>query len=436
MVQSLAATSFGRRLVCDPAVTAVTPKIAARGATGARFHATGAGSPGWHTPCTSVDTRQISHDVGPRVTFSGSPRPGFPHFLALLAGVTAARDGRTRVLPFISDGGYDVTAGLTAGARVHVAGPIRDAARPLHVSGGTQRFLPSYVTDRIRSRQAGRTQRLLQQPLLPTVRDAMLALEAARVAEPDLAVFADSYAHPLLVLSQDEAAHPVIPRVKIALAAMHAGLTVGAQLGFHGFDTHSGHDVDHRWRLHALFEAIDFAITRLRLLGLDQRSVIMAGSDFGRTRYNSAGGKDHAPVTSMLFWGSGVQGGRVVGKTRVAPDDSTTMTAFDVPEARDLHVDRWRIQTAGTAVPASSRFTLTPALVHSELRKLAGIDDHALAQRFPLDLGGLPAGTSSLPIFREGAAYPVSKVGAINLEFIDSTGSGGGTANDVKAGAK
>ena len=51
-------------------------------------------------------------------------------------------------------------------------------------------------------------------------------------------------------------------------------------------------------------------------LGIADRFNIIVGSDFARTPwYNDGNGKDHWSIGSMMFMGSDIQGGRVIGGT-------------------------------------------------------------------------------------------------------------------------
>src|SRR5688572_11261374 len=63
-----------------------------------------------------VDNETVSHDVGPRMAFSGTNREGHP-VLAGLAAATAVTGGVTPPLAFITTGGYAETAGLIVTTR-------------------------------------------------------------------------------------------------------------------------------------------------------------------------------------------------------------------------------------------------------------------------------------------------------------------------------
>ena len=109
-------------------------------------------------------------------------------------------------------------------------------------------------------------------------------------------------------------------------------------------------------------------------LGLANQINIMVGSDFGRTTYyngqSQTAGKDHHSVTSWLtmLWGSRVENGvRVIGET----DDSVI--------ARGLTPDL-------TPAGPGQGVVMTPAIIHNNLRRLAGVDGAAIGDRFGLGL--------------------------------------------------
>jgi arylsulfatase A-like enzyme len=116
-----------------------------------------------------------------------------------------------------------------------------------------------------------------------------------------------------------------------------------------------------------LFRGIDYLVSQLQAQGLLDKTVIMIGSDFGRTPYyNDGNGKDHWNITSMMFMGAVIPGGRLVGATdggfKAKSVDPPTLTVNDDPNGK-------RIQTNN---------------IHRALRRLAKVDSHPYAQQFPL----------------------------------------------------
>ena len=154
------------------------------------------------------------------------------------------------------------------------------------------------------------------------------------------------------------------------IALMNAGATAAAHLSTGGFDTHQGHNNNHPGALADLLEGLDFIIDAaaadpvVSARGL----VIVVGSDFGRTKYNDGGGKDHWPITSMMAIGVGaseavIGGGRVIGGT--SPNGQNGV------EALPVKVLDGKTVVVATDDPAG--FKLTPAHVHLAMRNALGL---------------------------------------------------------------
>ena len=73
----------------------------------------------------------------------------------------------------------------------------------------------------------------------------------------------------------------------------------------------------------------------------------------------------------MMFLGAGIRGGRVIGETT------------------DVHVVRG-INPTNLQIDDINGINITPAHINKALRKLAGIDNHALVtQNFPINVEDL-----------------------------------------------
>jgi uncharacterized protein (DUF1501 family) len=96
--------------------------------------------------------------------------------------------------------------------------------------------------------------------------------------------------------------------------------------------------------------------------------VVVVGSDFGRTpSYNAGNGKDHWSITSMLAFGKGIPGDRVVGAT-------------------DEHFDPKTVDPK-TLAPSDGGVRITPGHVQKALRRLAGIEASPVVAPFPVPEG-------------------------------------------------
>jgi hypothetical protein len=156
---------------------------------------------------------------------------------------------------------------------------------------------------------------------------------------------------------------------------MSSGATAAAHLSIGGFDTHDNHDNQHRPALARLLDGLDYIIDAAAADPvLSERGVlIIVGSDFGRTRYNEAAGKDHWPITSMMTISIGaaeriVSGGRMIG--------ATDPTGRNGVVARHVKVSQERVVVTEEDDPEG--FVLTPAHVHIALRHILGLcETHA-----------------------------------------------------------
>ena len=306
-----------------------------------------------------VDTATNGHDSGSRHVWSGNLAEGHPSLGAMIAATHAG----TKAMAYITNGGYDITRDIVARTRFGDAGAIGRIAYPNRLDDNNS-FFPEATLSRIQSAQAARLQHLAEHTHLPHAQQSIGSLQLARSSNNELRRLTEYL--PELNGSALER------QAKVAIAAYKAGLCVAANLSVGGFDTHGNHDQDHYPRLVSLLQGVDGIWTEAERQGVADRLVVVVGSDFGRTPYyNASRGKDHWSVTSMMLMGKGIPGNRVIGAT-------TERHALKTVNPKTLQVEDGGVR-------------ITPAHVHKQLRKLAGIPDTAeLAQRFPLKVEDLP----------------------------------------------
>ena len=151
-------------------------------------------------------------------------------------------------------------------------------------------------------------------------------------------------------------------------------------------------------RTQEIFETVDYIVESMKAAGLWEKTNLVIGSDFARTRYNknpddpdfANKGKDHWPITAMMFMGADFEGGRVVGGTYVS-DDTTKRGIM----AHKVKVNGGVLEVAAMDDPDA--FYLRLGDIHNTLRRIAGLDNHIFAQDF--DLGSEFTGLE-LPILR------------------------------------
>lgn len=311
-----------------------------------------------------VDAQTNSHDTGTRHMWSGSMEAGYPALAALQAAQVSPRPS----LAYISHGGFDLTEGLVASTRLPDGSTIQDLSHPTRLSSSDPDrtlFAPSIHARLARARQ----ERLARQAAaaeLPRVSRAMSLLRDARVGDNELARLAE-------VLPADLSSHSGLSRqAALTMAAFKAGVSVSTNLVTGGFDTHGNHDASHIPRLQHLIAGLQTLVDEAERYDLVDRLVVVVGSDFARTPwYNAGNGKDHWTITSLMMWGPGIQGGRVIGQT----DERQIATPLDLSTLR----------------PSPSGGRITYRHVHASLRELLGLRGAPVAARY--DVG------SPLPLF-------------------------------------
>jgi len=316
-----------------------------------------------------VDTRTNNHDTGTRFVWSGHSPVGHPSIGAL----AAAAAGPGRPIAYLSQGGYDHTAGLVPLARAanaYAMGRLVDPNRIDPTNAESERYHAPGTYARILEAQRARLAADREAASLPRMRGAMERMERARLGTADLGA---------LVLPESLMQLPgydlydlqlMMQQTQLAMSAFAAGVSVAASLTIGGFDTHGSHDQLHVRQLAKLLAGVDFIRREAERAGLGHRVLIVVGSDFGRgPTYNGTNqyaGKDHWPSTSMMvLLPDGARGGdRVIGAT----DDGQRPRGLD----------------PATLAPVDGGARLSPATVHRALRRLLSLEGNADAAQYPL----------------------------------------------------
>ncbi len=324
-----------------------------------------------------VDMETNNHGVGPRYAWSGKIQEGHPTFNALLSAACAPN----LPLSFITNGGYQNTAGLIASTRVTNTNQIEEISQPNLLN--SQNIFTANTFNRIKSvRDARHTAKETDQRL-PVIKNAMMSLTSARIGEADLNNFVTFFnsmtpftgANVTNTYSSPESNRVVriVNQFRVAWAAYQANICSSVNLNVGGFDTHSNHDAQHFPRLAAIVDAlmhIDDIITATA--GFTQSQAFFAvSSDFGRTpRYNGGNGKDHWPINSFMFIHDG---GANLRTGTIGATDSDQ-------RARKV------LANTPTTVDDASGITIKPTHIQRAMRKYAGLitsgGEHALATQF------------------------------------------------------
>jgi hypothetical protein len=324
------------------------------------------------TVVNGIDTSTNNHEAGTRATWSGRLLGEYPAFGAIVAAAKA----KGQPMPFISAGGYDVTDHLVPLARAGSPDVLTKIAYP-HIVSPSDPKSDHYHTDdtvaRIQRVRAERLTALRKASTLVREQAAMDELANARAASMDLSRLKLPAKLMEIAGNQLDDLERLNRGTQIALAAFQSGVAAAATLSLGGFDTHGNHDRDQPKQITKLLSALDYLFTQADAAGLTNQLYVIVGSDFGRgptyNADNTGAGKDHWPVTSMLAAGPNIPGNRVVGATDGG--------------LQALKVD------PGSLAPADSGVALTPEIVHTALRNVAGVADAETtyplaAQRLPI----------------------------------------------------
>ncbi len=326
-----------------------------------------------------IDCRTIAHSDGQLHTWGGRLIKGYPCFSALAAGVLAPE----RALAFLTNGGYSNTADLVPPTKIDSQN--RQALFELAYANRSvpprsmdiRQYYPDNILSLIEASVAQRLDTLRSTQYLPNIQGSMTKHAMSRTGTERLKDFTNNLASfsafPNSFFNGRKKAISVYEQGRLAMAAYQAGVATSANISLGGFDTHVKHDEVHYPLLMDLLQGIDAILLQAQELGLSDRVVLVMGSDFGRmNRFNKDRGKDHWPISSMMFIGNNTQrirGNRVLGETT----DTLGAIALDPVTLRPDYNDQ---------NPAAIR--LTPSHIHQALRRLAGIENSAAAQRFPL----------------------------------------------------
>jgi len=306
-----------------------------------------------------MDMLTNGHDQGQRHTFSGRLAEGYPAHAAFLA----AAFGVEQPLAFLSFGAYSETAGLVARTRSGNINVLQRLAYPSRMDPDLEEtsFHSPAAQEIIARAQKDREVALLENQGLPRIRQAMSTLFTSRSGSNELKRLTE-------YLPETFSDNPIGSQGQLAIAAFRAGVCVSANLSIGGFDTHGMHDQNHIPQLQTLFEGVDVIMQEAEAQGVADRVFIAMGSDFGRSPgYNDGNGKDHWPVTSMMFMGKGVTGNRVVGGSTYRHEplglNFSTLETDESPTAK--HIE--------------------PGHVCQAIRQLAGLGESELAAAFPIE---------------------------------------------------
>jgi hypothetical protein len=282
----------------------------------------------------------------------------YPTFPALVS----ACHGPDAPLAFLTFGNYSATANLVPMSRVPYLPSLSLLAKADSVQGNEQfPYHDAFAADRIERALQEQFEARVSQPRLPRVERSQSMLYAAQVNSKALQ-------RVVPYIPKEMSKERLGQQADIALAAFKAGVCISANLSIGQFDSHNNNDADQMKLIPEYLAGIDEILRRAEDLQIREKLVVIIQSEMGRTpTYNNGNGKDHWSVGSIMFLGAGIAGNRVIGAT----DDKQLL----------LPLNPQTLQT-----DAENGIRVRPEHVHLALRELAGIQDHSLSQRFPLNV--------------------------------------------------
>ncbi len=322
-----------------------------------------------------IDATTNNHQVGLRYMWTGHrSSTAYPTFGAL----ASAANGVSLPLSYISFGGYDNNGGLVPLSRVRNPYAIPDLANhdkmnAIHLGRGKSTpYHSEFAQRQIALATEKREKNQLLRQKLPLLRQKMSTLFVAKLGGTNLRRLLEH------LPSELPEKNPIAVQALIALAAYKAGLSVSAILkpSNNGFDTHYNNDALQKGLFVDLLKAFDEVVHQAEKLGVKDKVLFIMGSEFSRTPYYGDGedgaGKTHWGTASMVLMGPGIKGNRLIGAT---DDGQKVMTVNPKTLSLDDTKDGIRMK---------------PVHIHRALRRLAGIDQHPLNNKFPLKAQDLP----------------------------------------------
>ena len=317
-----------------------------------------------------VDAQTNSHTVGIVHNWSGRNSEGYPTLSALLA----AHYAPTLPIPYLSFGGFSVTAGITRFTRIDRARLLRAIAVPeTKIWNPDERIFSAEDWAAMEAYRAATAERLAAAPdLLPA--DARHLAFYRSAFDPEgfegLKAYSDALP-PEDELEQEEtgpndSGSSLRQQAQLTVLAFKTGVAVSADLWLGGFDTHANHDEDQGWLLANLTAGVDYLWDYAEAHGVADRLVVVMGSDFARTNfYNGGNGKDHWPIGSYIVM-----------------EKNQSWTNRVVGETDELHF-AYHIDTRTLRRDDQNGTVLYPKHIHKALRRYFGIHNTWGSRRFP-----------------------------------------------------
>ncbi len=310
-----------------------------------------------------IDMQTNGHEAAARTRNTGNLMDGFPSTNELFAAVV----GAGLPMPFVRQGGFDGTVGIMPFTALPDENLLRTIANPNFYYGTKTYYAPSHLDLLHRYEQQRLTSQQQQADNLPRWQRKLDELQRARAGIPEIKSLATVLPPSLDTKDLQGVQRNGIRELHMFLLLAAAGLTATGSFGTGGWDSHGNHDNAHTNTLTDMTRLLDYLWTKAEGMGLAERLIVHVTSDVGRTpSYNATNGKDHWSLGSDFIMAKNAPwANRIVGLSGATHE-------------------RVKINPTTLLADNTNGVYLQTKHVHTELRKLLGIDTHALAQRYDL----------------------------------------------------
>lgn len=309
-----------------------------------------------------IDMQTNGHDVATRTRNTGNLKEGYPSTNELYAAIV----GSNLPMPFVRQGGYEGSVGIMPFTNMPDENLLKTLADPNFYYGTKTYYADShlsrlhrYQADRLAAQQA-------ESDNLPRWQAKLAELAKAQAGRSDIKSLGSILTGSLDTQDLQGVTRSGIRELHLFLVLAAAGLTATGSFATGGWDSHGNHDNAHTTTLTNMTRLLDYLWTKAESLGVADRLLVHVTSDVGRTPgYNATNGKDHwSSGSDMIMMKNAPWANRFAGMS----------------DAKHAPIKL----NPSTLQPASNGITLQTRHVHTELRKLLGINNHTLAQRYDL----------------------------------------------------
>ena len=318
-----------------------------------------------------IDVKSNSHSTGTLNNLTGIMKDGYPSLAALFAASNKSEE----LMPWLASTSNPKSGKLLPPSTIASSGQLNSLKRLANPNLFREDRTDQFVQDD----ELALIRQFRQDQTAPRSNDLkQIAKQRAQYKNYLASTFSDGSFEEFLNLMQTADAKGLnvnnrnFGQAVSSIAAFKAGVSISADIGVGGFDTHGNHDVNQARALTNLTTTADLLWHLATQFNIQDRLVVHIISEFGRTnRYNGGNGKDHWSITSNVIMSNDVGlGNRVVGSTN----------EFHIANKIDFN----NLKQSDTGV------RIEPKHVMTALREYMNVESQAQSLNFGLSAGLLP----------------------------------------------